>query len=264
MKKDNPVQRHIAGASCIPSTLPLTHITTLHGFRAIAAGDALVPSKCRFFNEDLLYLFYGRPSYRASQTAASKLLWNAPVGFILAPEAIGKIHRVLPFDSGAFKSGRYGRVFAPESHWADFELDTELLSAQKYVAKFFESNEQYLVGRSEVSQDVGNFDFEIQGLEYLARLNGLQDAFQPASVDERASAIEIQLKDSLPLATSILAIIVPEDILGESRFLTALDKWRVGAEKVIPYTSVLGHGSEAWVAKFFDVVLNLYREKGYI
>jgi len=68
----------------------------------------------------------------------------------------------------------------------------------------------------------------------------------------------------LPLASAILAIIVPEEILDESRFLTALEKWRVGHEKIIPYTSVLGLGSEAWVGQFYEVVLSFYRKKGFL
>lgn len=264
MKKLRPIQQHIENEADKLPLLPLTHITTLHGFRAVSSGNKLVPTRCNYFDKDLLYLFYGRPSYRATQEASSTLLWNAPVGFIINPRTIKKIHRIFPFDTGAFKSGRYGRIFAPNSELDDFELEKEWQSVTKYVLKFFGDNERYMLGRSSVNQDVGNFDFEIQGIEYLSRLGGLQLSNRTNSVDERASALEIQLNEAVGLDQSIMAIIVPEDILNEERFLTAIKRWNVQHDKIIPYSNVLGPGSEAWVGQFFEKVLKYYKENGLI
>ena len=44
--------------------LPLTHLTDAYRFEKAHQTDELQPRDCKVFGEPLLYLFYGRPSYR--------------------------------------------------------------------------------------------------------------------------------------------------------------------------------------------------------
>jgi hypothetical protein len=51
----------------LPATgkLPLVHVSRGYDFDAILRGDFLTPQPCKVFNRKLIYLFYGRPAYRA-------------------------------------------------------------------------------------------------------------------------------------------------------------------------------------------------------
>ena len=244
--------------------LPLTHITTMYGFRSIMTGMTLDPTECEVFKENLLYLFYGRPSYRASQIAASELNWNLPVGFILKPTAIRSIKRVFPFDSGAFAKGRYGRIFHQDSKIRSFELKPQLVSAAKYTSAFYSGNAHYYRGKSDAALELGNFDFELQGLSYLAEKSGRQIATDEIGTDERASAVEIQTAEQLSIKEGLLGLIVPETLLANTAFADAVDRWELDSHKIITYIEVLGPGSEAWVGTFYEKVEELYRREGFL
>lgn len=244
--------------------LPLTHITTMYGFRSIMAGMTLEPSECKVFNENLLYLFYGRPSYRASQTAASVLNWNLPIGFILKPDAVKSVKRVFPFDSGAFAKKYYGSIFHEESDISSFELTPQLVSAAKYTSAFYSDNAHYFRGKSNANLDLGNFDFELQGMRFLAEKPGRQITSSEVKADERASAVEVQTAESLSIKDSLLGLIVPETLLGNTAFEDAMAQWNVDSRVIIPYVEVLGPGSEAWVGTFYEKVEELYRREGYL
>jgi hypothetical protein len=215
-------------------------------------------------DEDLLYLFYGRPSYRATTETATNLQWNAPVGFIIDPAFIGKIERVLPFDSGAFESGRYGKVFAPASRLDNFLLEDSLDGARKYLQRFFGTNVEYLRSRSSTDHTFGNMDFELQGLEHLSRQPSGLTTDPKVTTDERSSAIEIQVSSQVPLGQALCALIVPDSILSAPPFLDATKKWSLGSEKIVPYDNVVGPGPEAWVGQFYAKTLDFYRAQGYI
>jgi hypothetical protein len=73
MSSGTPPKRKAAGRLAafvssqtpIAGLLPLVHITRAYAFDTILDGDTLEPKPCDIFNEKLIYLFYGRPAYRA-------------------------------------------------------------------------------------------------------------------------------------------------------------------------------------------------------
>src|SRR5205807_1545800 len=109
------VRDFIAAFDSTGPRMPLTHVAPMFAFRGIVTGNHLVPEKCDHYGEDLTYLFYGRPAYRVKQETSHLLPWSVPVLFVLDSEKTYRIRRVIPFDSGAFMSGRYGSIFAQRS-----------------------------------------------------------------------------------------------------------------------------------------------------
>lgn len=244
--------------------LPLTHVTTMFGFRTIMTGMTLEPKECRVFNENLLYLFYGRPSYRATQVAGSELNWNLPIGFILNPDAVSTIKRIFPFDSGAFANGLYGETFHAESEMSSFRLTPKIISTARYTSAFYSGNAHYYRGKSDINLDLGNFDFELQGLSYLSKRPGMQTPNGKSTADERASTVEIQTAESLTIKDTLMALIVPESLMADTAFMDAIERWEIDGSKILSYAEILGPGSESWVGVFYEKVENLYRNEGFL
>lgn len=247
-------------------SLPLTHIAPMYAFRAIIGGNSIQPQHCDTLGEDLSYLFYGRPAFRAKRETGPKLKWSVPVLFILDPAKTYSIKRVVPFDSGAFKKGFYGNVFSDRSKLDHFLLEPSLESAQRIVTAFYGSNKQYYQGQSEKSVDLTDFDFELQGLNYLAQQPGLQATSRATAEklpDERASAVEIQIDEPIDIPSSLISLIVPETLLPNAHFQKAVKRWGLAPEKIDPYASVTGPSSEAWVGQFYEKVRALYQARGY-
>lgn len=116
----------VRAAPVSPVSLPLTHVTDGYSFRDIMGNEALVPSPCRIFGSDLVYLFYGRPAYRSAAELESNGIdayW--PVCFVMEPGAAAAM-RIYPFDSGAFHHGRFSRLTHLKMIKEDFELDPDL------------------------------------------------------------------------------------------------------------------------------------------
>lgn len=103
--------------------LPFFHSCDAFFFRSIIIGKKLTPTKCTVFeNEDLLYLFYGRPAYKASNLLSSRLSSMLPVSFILKSDCVDDIKRIAPFDTGAFHKGLYKDYIHPSMHMQNFFL----------------------------------------------------------------------------------------------------------------------------------------------
>jgi hypothetical protein len=244
--------------------MPLTHIAPMFAFRGIVKGDHLVPDECKNYREDLTYLFYGRPAYRAKQETSHLLPWSVPVLFVLDPEKTYRIRRVMPFDSGAFMSGFYGSVFSERSKASDFELQPSLESAQRLVTALYGDNRRYYFGRSEQTLDISDFDFELQGLNHLAKQPGLQATGSQKQLDERASAVEIQVTEPIDIRACTLALIVPETLLPNPLFQAAVKRWGLAPSQIDSYEGVYGPGSEAWVGMLYERVRRLYRDGGFL
>ena len=244
------------------STLPLTHITSAYSFRDIVGNDYIEPVECPFFKEELIYLFYGRPAYRASHGHINRLKFNWPILFIFKPECITEIKRVFTFDTGAFFSGFYKAIFSSQSDWSDFELPPRLESAKKMVDAFYDDAKTYYKGESNKNIVKSNFDFEIQGIEYLARQPGQQAFNEKRRIDERSSAVEIQVNKPIDISSGLLALVMPEEYISDNLVIEAVKRWNI-AEKVKPFTAIYGPNSEAWIGALYQIVSQIYIENGY-
>jgi hypothetical protein len=132
----------------------------------------------------------------------------------------------------------YEDIFSDQSTIEDFELPPEIDSAKRVVDAFYGDAKSYYSGMSDKRVERGNFDFEIQGVEYLAKESGLQNFNSARRVDERGSAIEIQVGASVKLGDGILALICPEEYLTEKTVQHALQRWKkflpTGCTPILP------------------------------
>jgi hypothetical protein len=194
--------------------LPIFHSCDAFFLRSILVERKLIPSVCTIFkNEQILYFFYGRPSYKNSSNLSSGLHALLPISIILKADAITDIIRIAPFDTGAFTIGLYKEYLHPEMTLDSFFITPTKQSISKTVAYFFSSNEQYFASKPKNELKYDAMDFEIQSYHNL--LKGIEQS----PTDDRKASIEIQIKTDIELTNdTIEAIIIPEHFLA-SKFI---------------------------------------------
>lgn len=144
--RQNRFSKYVSRLEPSDHTLPFIHTTAAYSFVEICGGDDIVPLPCEVFEEDLTYLFYGRPAYRTEKSIHKSLKYNWPFCFIIDPAKVPNIHAVYPFDTGAFALDLYAGIFAKRAKIRDFKLEGDIRSAQKLVRHFFGDERAYLNG----------------------------------------------------------------------------------------------------------------------
>ena len=144
MPKDR-LKRLVRAAPSAEPLLPLTHLTDAYRFENARLSDELQPRGCKVFGEPLLYLFYGRPSYRVhADEEPSGLEHYLPVCILFRNCDVPSPKRVFPFDSGAFAAGRYGDAMHRDMELEDFCLEAHPSTPGRIISLFFGSIEAYL------------------------------------------------------------------------------------------------------------------------
>lgn len=241
----------VRGAPASPVKLPLTHITDGYSFRDIMDGGALVPGPCGVFGGNLLYLFYGRPAYRAAaeiESNGSEAYW--PVCFVMKPDAAAA-SRIYPFDSGAFHHHRFNRFIYHKMMKEDFELDIDPDTPGKLVRLFWQDERSYFNADGTSGFVPGTFEFEAKAYQAL-----IQDVGR-AAFDERNSAVEIQTDAPIDLLSNTLAVILPyefakPDMISKIEALGAL---------ALPFDVVRRHGPREMVGLIYSIVRDLFGGK---
>lgn len=185
--------------------LPMVHTTDSYIFVDVLDSGQLSPQDCPvFLGEKLTYLFYGRPAFRPNiDESPTSLKHFFPVCLIFKPNWSAKIHRIFPFDSGAFNSGLYGTYLHSRMKLGDFGLEPNLSTPGKLVSLFFGTVPAYLSAKPQSSPVFDPEEFEASS--YLAMIHSKEGN----AIDSRGSGIEIQMADQLPLAEVISAVILP-------------------------------------------------------
>lgn len=229
--------------------LPITHMTDAYLFRAILETTTLQPVPCNVFDQEpLLYFFYGRPAYRAAMQAQSNGLdAYAPICFILKPEA-AKPRRIFPFDSGAFHTERYTDFTHHRMMKEDFELDCSLDMPSRLVSLFWPSEQAYFDNKHPHGINPEPMEFEAKSYQELIRFKGKGD------FDERASSIEIQTAEPLPLPENTIAVILPEDF-ARGTILARIEE--MGA-LALPYNHMERGTARENTALIYNIVRELF------
>jgi hypothetical protein len=131
-----------------------------------------------------------------------------PVCLVLKPGAVASLARIFPFDSGAATGGRFDPP-VPGIDRDRYSLGPALLTAQRVVEAFFETNQKYYVGEPRTVFTPPGGEQEIQNYWQLINTTGM------ASFDDRRSAIEVQSRASLALKDNLHAVILPIAFLEE-------------------------------------------------
>src|SRR5580692_6305822 len=259
---DGRFNEYIRIQSPAAGKFPFIHITRGYEFDAIIHGDTIDPTHCEVFGEDLIYLFYGRPAYRAKDGNNARMEFEWPIVFVLDPEKVTGIKRVFPFDSGAFALGLYKEFFHVKSEIEDFALDPTIESARKLVGSFYISHEEYYSGATRKNVEIPLRQFEVQGVFELCRLPGVQDGAPGSLVrDERSSAVEIQLSNPISLKDSLIAVVLPEPYIGDATTQEAQARWNV--TEIHGYPTLHNMGGEAWVGQVYEIVRQVFKRLGY-
>ena len=192
--------------------LPVVHTTDWMVFRDLMeVNSVLRTGRCPVFEEDILYLFYGKPCYRMhADVEPTSLSAFFLISILFEPHSVGPPGRVLPLSSGAFAKGLYAANLHPTLRNSDFELNTSIQGAAQAVATFYGSNDRYFrsIVRNDIS--VGARDIEVEAFLSIIRT----PARTP--MDDRRSAIEIQLRHSIDIRTAdVCAVILPEALLDD-------------------------------------------------
>ncbi|MDI1259902.1 hypothetical protein [Aquabacterium sp.] len=161
---------------------------------------------CNVFKEALIYLFYGRPAYRAIESQQLRLSARAPVVLIFNNVIERAGMRLFPFDSGAFES-RYEPWRHQDMQLSGFTMPCGQDAAERHVSEFFGSRDHYLAMAPIRPTRPYSGEFEVESIAEM--LN--DKSAEPA--DDRRLAIELQINRNLSLTTAdTFAIVVPESI----------------------------------------------------
>jgi hypothetical protein len=192
--------------------LPVVHTTDWMVFRNLMEVDPVLKNEaCPVFNEDLLYLFYGRPCYRMhADVEPTSLSAFFLISIVFEAASIGALHRMFPFDTGAFARGLYRSGLHPKIQALDFQLGPTLQAAAQAVGTFFGTNKRYFNGKVRDDLLFGGRDVEVQSFLAIARTPGR------TAMDDRRSTIEIQLSRSIDIRrANVAAVILPEELLDD-------------------------------------------------
>jgi len=195
----------------------------------MVSSGFFMPSHCAVFEEDLLYLFYGRPAYRRAEYEQIRLTAKSPVVLVLSPGIVSSGRRMFPFDSGAFEE-RYKKKWVHHGmKLADFELECPGDAPQRHVAAFFGTNWNYL---RQICADpplpyVGEFEVEAL-MELLRDPNAIE-------ADDRRLALELQVGNPLPFDSQSVVAMVCADELEGAPWMKAFLSGAGAGIKLLPY-----------------------------
>jgi hypothetical protein len=188
--------------------LPFFHCCDARFLQSILDTRELRPRFCKVYEEDLLYLFYGKPAYKSGETSNSRLTFMMPICFIVNHDAVTSVKRVLPFDSGAFPMYRehlHGSMTKEE-----FELTPLKDSLYKMVDYFYEDSNAYFNGKAKQELDYDPIHSQIEGYHSIIT------ADHKTAIDDRKASLEVQLHSSISICNSNIEAIILPKCLAES------------------------------------------------
>jgi hypothetical protein len=212
----------------LPRALPLVHLSVARWFENIADCGYIAPRKCSVFGKDLLYLFYGGVFYRTEQGTTRDPL-ACPIAFVFSPEALTKIGRLFPFDSGALAAEKYGTWTKKLLPFERFCVDTNGMAEpfQRAVSCIFGSNVDYLDGNYRDDLATQPPPLPTLGEFFTADLTSFD-------VDQRQMIIECQTEQTLSFK-DLLWVGFPESMM--LQFVKLCDSITPIVPQYFPYPS---------------------------
>ena len=240
-------------------TLPVTHKNSFDRAKEILSDGMITPKQCTVFSKErLVYLFYGRASYRVSDKILKKDPMYYPICFVLNANSID-ISNVFPFDSGAFAYELYKKFIDVNIDINEYYIEPQIISIKRLVSHFYGDNKKYynVEPNFVISSDDEGQD---KLLPYMEMLN--ESAKTNEYFDKRGSTIEILTKTNVELCSSLIAIIVPIDLEGE--VAESIDKLQTKFNvDIIPYLTPGGSPDEYNIV-VCNELLKYYMENNYI
>lgn len=235
--------------------LPLLHTCDAFALRSILQEMALQPQLCNVFSLDLLYTYYGIPSYRPNYGMATQHPAFFMICIILDSEKVKEFYKVYPFDSGAFEKlpKMKETFFHPENKILDFEINNSLDGAKSIIKTFYETNENYLLQKPKVSKRFSQFDFEAISYENLITKK------ENSVLDDRTSSIEIIFDKQIPLTKeTVKQIIIPNSFKDDDKVMEII-KLTLDIDEPIGYNTYRGCPKENFGlirSEYFNFIKN--------
>jgi hypothetical protein len=242
--------------------LPLTHVTKgIIAHDVIKAGQ-IEPVDCPVFGSPLAYFFYGRPAYRYASGSSVKLEASCPFCFVLDGSLLSFASAIYPFDTGAFAARMYNHVLDEDFAVDDFCLGADPERPERLINTVYLGRADYIRGdRSQIRPaDVASKAYEMEARAYieLIRSPGRNEP------DDRIGTIEVQFKNPVKLAESLLAVIVPHTHWDEvERNPLLIDLSGKGIE-IIPYEFIPGKPLEHYHTLLEIAVRSYCSQNGFL
>lgn len=252
--------------------LPLFHSCIGSKAESIIIEKKIKATKCKVFDKNLLYFFYGKPSYPVSAKTdkawSSSNVFNCPVCFVVDVEKI-KACDIYPFDTGAYMGNMYKSFSMNPDKTVlknEYSLGKDVNSIRKYISGMYSDNVNYIEGKSSqyLRGDLLFFDNnqkkEIESIEpSIIRLLELLNCNGESLLDERSRTIEVMTRRSVDL-NDVEAIILPS-LLERSKYFSEFIK-KNKKIKILTYIyrdfTVLDRYYEA----IFQKAIDYLKEKG--
>jgi hypothetical protein len=243
-------------------SLPLVHTTRAYHLREIQQKNLLEVSDCDVFvGEKLNYFFVGRPGYKFSETGGEGAYWEFPCCFIFDFSAVGDPRRIFPFDSGAFRKGKYPN-YIKMMKMEDFDVAEVTDAPARIIGAFFGSPARYFQLQAKAEEQfireysLGVMDAELRALHRLATDKS------DLKFDDRRFCIEVQGQKGIDLSVSKpLAVVAPSDYFDDSTFRRHItEKWEA---EPIPYPIYPLSVSNAY-AQIYERVHEFYKTRGLL
>ncbi len=234
--------------------LPIIHSCECFDARSILRSHKLEARFCKVFNKKLLYFYYGKPSYPVGEKSEGYRadFEYAPACFILNIQNIYiYIHKVFPFDSGAFFTDKYRDFLHRSMKIENFELECSTSGIRKYISYMYGNNESYYDGIAKELKPTGRPC--IDGLVNMSTASGTM------KFDERARTIEILSKKSVPIQSAVKCIILPQNLLQDKGIVSFLDANNI--EYYYYKVRQLTHPT-SYYSKIVEMVETYLEEKG--
>lgn len=205
---DNPMMRYITekgGYTTLPEPLPIMHSCEGFDFESIVENGKLRPSLCPVFNEELLYFFYGKPSYPVGEKEKVNRtdVMCCPVCLIIDIEKID-IFRAFPFDSGAFENKMYLQFLHRHMKIERFEIDNNCDAIRAYISLVFGNNWNYIHGIAKETEAENTY---VNALLKMLSANG---GFE---IDERSNTVEVLSKQCIDIEKEVRGIVLPDELM---------------------------------------------------
>lgn len=249
----NRFKYFVESSPSAPPALPLTHVTDAYRFENARLSDELQPRTCKVFGESLLYLFYGRPSYRVHPDEESSGLEHyLPVCLLFKNKNLPAPKRIFPFDTGAFAAGRYSSAMHRDMDLQGFCLEADLSTPGRVISLFFGSVEDYYFMRPIPSSRLPVTQFEARSYAALVASQ------LRSNTDDRGSAVEVQFDTPLSVSRYVEAIVAPGPLLDDAQVQDFLKKNNI---EPLPYEQLGRQRPSDFVSDIFRICREYYRRK---
>jgi hypothetical protein len=178
----------------------------------------------------------------------------AELPVVLVFRNIIPLHRIFPFDTGAFQKELYIEEIDDKYKLTEFAMNPEIDDIKKLIVAFFENNDQYWEGIA-----TGNKN-HVDGNYHREALYRLFTSTRAATYDERCYTIEIQADTHIDLNRYLCAVVASHNFLNrkDSNGMLYSDRFKAMNIHYEPYD-----GIGRFTPKKFQLKLNELVKKYY-